>query len=176
MTETKPTNHWWAILVRGIVAILFALLAFFWTGLTLELLVFLLGFYLLLDGIFAVMAGLVSIGYKHWWMLLLEGAISAAAGIAVFTWPGVTVAVLVILIAIWALVSGLIELIAAFTAHWATAGKLVVGLSGVISIILGLLLFIMPDLGIEVMIWIMGFYALVFGVALITFSFQAKKA
>src|SRR3972149_12135856 len=100
MADKKLAKHWWAILIRGIVAIAFAFLAFLATGFTLKLLLIFLGLYLLLDGLFAIIGSLMAAReHQKWWILLIEGIISLAAGIVVFVWPAATLIILVYLVA-----------------------------------------------------------------------------
>lgn len=174
--ETKLANHWWAILIRGIVAIVFAFLAFFATGFTLELLLIFLAIYLLLNGLFAIIGSLMATSHKHWWMLLFEGLISAAAGIAVLAWPGISLSILVLLVAIWAIISGVFEIIAGIVAAWAQPGRILLSIVGVFSLILGIVIFAYPLISTTVFIWLLGIYALFIGLAMIIFSIQLKAS
>lgn len=176
MDEKKLAKHWWAILIRGIVAIIFAFLAFLATGFTLNLLIIFLGIYLLLDGLFSVIGSLMAAGHhKNWWILLLEGLISIIAGIFVFALPGVTLVILVYLVAIWAIITGIFEFLASLMASWAAPGKIFIGVSGVLSVILGIVIFIYPLFTITAAIWLIGIYALLIGLSLVFFSLKLKS-
>jgi len=170
----NPTKHWWAILFRGIVAVLFAILLVTATGFTLKVLIILLGLYLLLDGLLAIIASFSVTGHKNWWLLLLEGIVSIAAGIFVFVLPTLTLVILVYLIAIWAVITGLFEFFASIVSSWAAPGKIFLGVTGVISVILGLIIFLYPLISLVAMIWLVAIYALVIGLSLIIFSFKLK--
>ena len=175
MEEKKLAKHWWAILIRGIVAILFALLAFFATGFTLKLLLIFLGVYLLLDGLFAVIGSLMAAkDHKTWWVLLLEGIVSLAAGIFVFAWPSITLVILVYIVALWAVITGIFEFLASISASWAAPGKIFIGITGVLSVILGVMIFIYPLFSLTAIIWLIGIYALLIGLSLIFFSMKLK--
>lgn len=175
MEEKNLAKHWWAILIRGIVAVLFAILLVTATGFTLNVLIILLGLYLLLDGLFAVIASLVAASkHKSWWLLLLEGIVSVAAGIFVFALPTLTLVILVYLVAAWAIITGLLEFVASLIATWALPGKIFLGVTGVISVILGIIIFLYPVISLEAMIWLVAIYALVVGLTLIIFSFKLK--
>lgn len=174
MEEKKLAKHWWAILIRGIVAVLFAFLAIFATGFTLNILLIFLGIYLLLDGLFAVIGSLSATDHKNWWMLLLEGLISIGAGVIVFVWPGITLLILVYLVAIWAIITGIFEFLASLSATWAQPGKIFLGVVGVLSVILGIVIFLNPLFSLTAVVWLIGIYALVIGLALIFFSFKLK--
>ncbi len=80
---TSAANHWWAFALRGVVAVVFGILAFAWPGVTLALLVFLWGAYALIDGVLALLAAFRT-GHDHRWGLLLEGIVGIAAGAATF--------------------------------------------------------------------------------------------
>lgn len=175
MAERKSSNHWWVILLRGIIAIIFALLAFLATGFTLKLLLIFLGIFLLLDGLLAIIGSFIAIGHKNWWLLLLEGAISLGAGIIVFALPSITLLVLVYLVAFWAVITGLFEFLASIMATWAAPGKIFLGLTGVLSVILGIIIFFNPAFSIVAAIWLLGIYALIAGLSLIFFSFKVKS-
>src|SRR5438552_8509614 len=108
------TSSWWALVLRGLAAIALGVLAFLWPHITLTALVFLWGAYVLVDGVFAIAAGVRSHGEsKRWWVLLLEGILSVAAGVLAFAIPGITALALLILIAAWAIVTGAFEIGAA---------------------------------------------------------------
>lgn len=175
MNEKKLAKHWWAIMLRGIVAVLFALLAIFATGFTLDLLLIFLGAYLLLDGLFAIIGSVNAMAHhKKWWLLLLEGLITLAAGIFIFLWPGLTLIILVYIIAIWAIISGIFEFIASISSSWANEGKIFIGVVGVLSVILGILIFSYPTLSLAAMIWLIGIYAFIIGLSLFFFGLKLK--
>lgn len=176
MESKTSVNHWWAMLIRGIVAIILGLMAFIWTGLTLELLLILLGIYFLLDGLFSIWGSILTANfYKNWWLLLIEGIVSLIIVISIFTYPAITLIVLVYLIAIWAIITGVFELWASFAAPWAAIGKTFLGLTGVFSLILGILIIAYPVISLIVVVWIFGAYALLTGLSLIIFSFKLKS-
>lgn len=175
MNEKKLAKHWWAILLRGIVAILFAILAIFATGFTLDLLLIFLGFYLILDGLFAIIGSIAAMSHhKKWWLLMLEGLATIAAGIFIFLIPGITLVVLVYIIAVWAIVTGIFEFLASITVSWAEEGKIFIGVTGVLSVILGLMIFIYPTFSVAAIIWLIGIYALIIGLSLLFFGLKLK--
>lgn len=174
MEQPKLAKHWWAILLRGIIALIFAFLALFATGFTLNLLLLFLGIYLLLEGLLAIIGAFMATSHKNWWILLLEGIVSLGFGIAVLVWPGLTLMVLVYLVALWAVITGLFEFIASVSASWAIPGKAFLGVVGVLSVIVGIIIFINPLISIVLITWLIGIYALVAGLALIFFSLKLK--
>lgn len=106
-------RNWWAIAVRGILGIIFGVLAFMWPGLTLASLVLLFGAYALVDGLFAVVAAVTGQARDRRWLVLMEGVVGILAGIAAFVWPGITTFALLYLIAAYAIVTGILEILAA---------------------------------------------------------------
>src|SRR3954463_12198609 len=95
-------RHWWVLALRGVLAILFGLIAFVWPGITLIALVLLFGAYALLDGLFALFAAAGAAGrHERWGALLLEGVAGIAAGVVTFIWPGMTALALAYVIAFW---------------------------------------------------------------------------
>lgn len=169
---------WWAVLLRGIAAIVFGILAMVWPGVTLLALVFVFGAYAVVDG---VVDAVRAIQARHevdtwvWW--LLGGIASVVAGILAFAWPGITAVAAAILIGAWALVTGVFEVIGAFrlrrmgVGHW---GWLVA--SGLLSIVFGLVLMVFPGDGIVSLVWVLGVWAVVFGVFLVIAALQVRKA
>jgi len=141
----------------------------------LTLLLVFLGIYLLLDGLFAVIGSLMTASsHKNWWLLLLEGLISLAAGIFVFAWPSITLLVLIYIVAIWAIITGIFEFLASLIATWAAPGKIFIGVTGVLSVILGIVIFSYPLFSITAAIWLIGIYALIVGLSLIFFSLKLR--
>lgn len=168
-------DHWWVLLVRGIAAVLFAVLAFAWPGVTLAVLVLLFGAYSLVDGVFALWFMVAAARHRRrWWPFLVEGLAGIAVGILTFLWPGITALVLLYLIAAWALVTGVFEIIAAIRLRQAIEGEWLLGLSGVLSIVFGILLVVQPAAGALALIWVIAAYALLFGIVLIVLAFRVR--
>ena len=162
------TSSWWALVLRGLAAIAFGVLAFVWPQITLTALVFLWGAYALVDGAFAVAAGVKSHGEnKRWWVLLLEGILGVAAGLVAFLVPGITALVLLILIAAWAMVTGAFEIAAAIQLRKHIKGEWLLALAGVASVLFALALLFNPAAGALALVWLIGAYSIVFGVLLI---------
>ena len=167
-------GNWWALALRGVVAILFALIAFFLPGITAAALILLFGAYALVDGVFALIAGLRAARHHgRSGPLLLEGILNILIGTIVFLWPGPALVALIYLIAIWAVISG-IALIAAGMALIRHSGEWLLVLSGVISVLLGIILFVQPAAGVVALSWWLGFYALLFGITLVATAFRIR--
>lgn len=171
---TNVHKHWWAILLRGIIGILFAILLVTATGFALDVLIILLGVYLLFDGLLSVIASFLATGHKNWWLLLLEGIVSVIVGIFVLAMPGATLTILIYLVAIWAIITGFFEFIASLVSSWAIPGKVFIGVTGVISFVLGVIILIYPLISLVAMIWLIAIYAFVIGLTLTISSFKFK--
>jgi uncharacterized membrane protein HdeD (DUF308 family) len=168
-------SSWWALLLRGIAGILFGVLAFMWPGITLTVLVLLFGAYALVDGAFSIVAGIKSHGeYKRWWLLLIEGCLSVAAGVYAFMAPAMTALILLILIASWAIVTGIFQIAAAIQLRKHIAGEWILGLSGLLSVLFGALLLYNPVGGALAVVWLIGTYSVLGGILLLIFGIKLR--
>ena len=166
-------RYWWALALRGVFAVLFGLLTFFMPRITLLTLVLLFGAYVLLDGIFDIVAAIRS--PSHHWALILEGIVGIIAGILTFMWPGITAMVLLYLIAFWAIFTGVLEIVAGIRLREVLTGEIWLILMGVLSVLFGLFILIFPSAGaLAVLFWI-GAYAFVFGIMLIALAFRLRS-
>lgn len=170
------TRNWWALAIRGIAAIIFGIIAFAWPGITLTALVLLFGAYAITDGIFAIIAAVNASGRaKKWGWLLLEGILSIIAGVLTFVLPGITALFLLYLIAAWAIVTGAFAIGTAILLRKEITGEWLMALSGIASVIFGLLLVIFPGAGALAVIWWIGAYAIVFGALLLALAFRLRS-
>ncbi|HKC42377.1 MAG TPA: HdeD family acid-resistance protein [Burkholderiales bacterium] len=175
MLEDLARNWGW-IELRGIVAVLFGVLALLWPGVTLAALVILWGAFALADGILSLIAAFkIRDKGKPFWSLLIVGLLGVAAGIVTFLWPGITAFILLMFIAAWAFVMGIFQIIAAIRLRKEIENEWLLGLSGVLSVIFGVLMFLQPSAGALAVIWIIGAYAIFFGVLLIVLGFRLKR-
>jgi uncharacterized membrane protein HdeD (DUF308 family) len=170
----RLAQNWWILVLRGIIGILFGILAFAYPRDTVAALVILFGAYMLVDGVAAlVMASRVDRG-SGW--LALSGMAGIAAGLLAFFYPVVTAYTLLYVIAAWAIISGVFEIVAAIEFRRELSDMWLLGLAGALSIILGFLLAAAPDTGQIRLVWLLGGYALVFGVLYIVAGFRLKGA
>ncbi|WP_380873783.1 membrane protein [Sphingomonas sp. DBB INV C78] len=167
-------RNWWAFAVRGLLGVLFGVVALTFPGATMLSIVWLFGAYAIADGIFAIIGAVRSArAGEQWGSLALGGVVDIGAGIVAFLWPGLTVVVFVLLIAVWALVSGAFMLAAAAKVD-ADHGRWWLILGGVASLAYGALLLIAPMTGALVLTWWIGAYAIVLGVAFIFLAFRLR--
>jgi len=168
-------RNWWAIALRGAIAILFGVIAFATPLAALGSLVLLYAAYMLLDGVFAIVAGLrAAAHHERWGLLVLEGIFDLAAAAVAFLLPGITLLVFIYILAIWAVVSGAAMTVAGFRLHLAH-GRWLLVVSGLVSLVWGLLLICTPFIGAIVLTWWLGAYAVVFGAMLLGLAFRLRS-
>jgi uncharacterized membrane protein HdeD (DUF308 family) len=166
-------RYWWLLLLRGIVAILFGVLAFVWPGMTLTTLVLFFGAYVFVNGAILIMNAIGSRKQKDdWWVLLIEGLLGVGVGIMTAFAPGITGIALLLYIAAWALAAGVLEIVAAIRLRKVVSGEWWLAVGGVMSIIFALLLMRFPAAGALSAIWLIGTYAILFGAILIVLGFK----
>jgi len=171
---TVLTRNWWAIALRGVFAILLGLAAFVLPGVTLAVFVALFGAYAIVDGVLAIIAGVrAAERHQRWWSPVLKGIAGIVAGVLAFVWPALTALALLYLIAAWAILTGILEIVAAVHLHRAH-GEWLLMLNGVLSILFGLFAIVWPGAGILTLFWIIGVYSIVFGVLLLILGFRLR--
>ena len=183
--ETRPvaqllSRYWWMILLRGVLAILFGISAFAWPALTLVTLTMLFAAYAFVDGIFEV---LHAIGHRqeieNWGLLLLEGALGIAFGVFAFLAPELTTAVGAVIVAFyiaaWAIVTGAMRIAMAVRLRKEIEGEWLLGLSGAVSICLGLFIMVRPAVGALGLLYFVAAWAILLGVLLVAFAFKARQ-
>jgi uncharacterized membrane protein HdeD (DUF308 family) len=169
-------KNWWAVLIRGILAIVFGIIAIAWPAHALAAVILVFGAYAFVDGIFAIISAIRSAArHAHWFALLVEGILGVIIGIISFVHPGITALAFLYFIAAWAIITGLLELFAAFRLRRDLGGEFLFILGGLASIIFGILLVIFPGAGAFVVVTIIGIYAIIFGVVLVLLSLRLKK-
>ncbi len=169
-------KNWWSLALRGLVAILLGILTFALPGITVSALVLLFGAYALVDGILNLAgAWRRSRLHERWGALLIEGLVGVIVAIITFAWPAITAFALVIVIATWAIVTGIFEITAAFRLRKHIAGEWLLALIGVVSILFGALLLAAPLTGALVIALWFGGYAVVFGILLLALAFRLRS-
>lgn len=189
-------GKWWTFVVRGIVAIAFGLLAAFLPGVALLTLIFMFGIFMFADGILSISAAIATRRIKrqaaaeidragagalvldtrhHWWALLIQGIVSLIAGLIALLVPGLTAIALVYVIAVWALVSGVLEIIAAIRLRKQIRGEWLLALGGVLSIVFGVFIALFPGAGALAMVIFIGAYAIVIGAVFIALGIRIRQ-
>ncbi|MCP1908870.1 uncharacterized membrane protein HdeD (DUF308 family) [Bradyrhizobium sp. USDA 4509] len=168
-------QNWWLFLLRGILGILFGVVALIFPGPTMLSLVLLFSAYTLVDGVAGIISAVRAIQRKEerWGWLIFEGAVNIAVAILAFLWPGMTVLAFVLLVAAWSIVSGALMTAAAFRLS-VSHGRWWLVLGGLLSVGYGALLVATPLIGAIVLTWWMGAYAIAFGFALVVLSFKLR--
>ena len=168
-------RNWWAVLLRGIAAVIFGLLAFFWPGATGVALVLLFGAYAFVDGIFSLVAAIrAAESHERWIAFAIEGIIGLIIAAITFFDPLITAIALYWLIAIWAVLTGVFELVAAVQLRALVPQEILLVIGGLSSIAFGILMVVFPRFGALAVIWLIGAYAIVFGIILVTLAFRLR--
>lgn len=169
-------RNWWLLLLRGLVAIAFGVMIWLQPGISLAALVLLFGAYAMADGVLGV--GTAIAGRKEhesWWVLLLQGLLGIGVGVLTFFAPGITALALLFYIAIWAIATGVLEIVAAIRLRKEIEGEWWLILGGLASVVFGVLLVAQPGAGALAVLWLIAAYAIVFGVLLLMLAFKARS-
>lgn len=170
------SRGWWLLLLRGLVAIAFGVLTWSQPGLSLAVLVLFFGAYSMADGILGLWTAVAGREHhEHWWVFLLEGLLGVGVGILTFFAPGVTALALLFYIAVWAIGTGVLEIVAAIRLRKEIDGEWMLILAGLASVVFGVLLMAQPGAGALALLWLIGSYAIVFGVLLVLLAFKARS-
>ena len=168
-------QNWWAVALRGVFAVIFALIALFSPGATILSLVLFFSAYMLVDGVFGIVSGIrAASNNQRWGLLILEGILNILVGIVAFVMPGLTVLFFVTLMAVWSLITGILMIVAAFKLN-PDFGRGWLIFSGIVSVLFGIALLIAPLVGAVVLTWWLGAYALVFGIGLLVLAFKLRR-
>jgi uncharacterized membrane protein HdeD (DUF308 family) len=168
-------KNWWLLLLRGIAAIIFGVLAFVWPGLTLLTLILFYGAFALVDGVLAIMAAVTGGAPAPRWWLALVGLLGIAAGLLTFLMPGVSALVLLFFIAGWAIATGVLQIIGAIQLRKEIDNEWLLILGGVISVLFGVAMMLAPGAGALALVWVIGIYSVVLGVTFVALAFRLKK-
>ncbi|HEY7127778.1 MAG TPA: HdeD family acid-resistance protein [Ktedonobacterales bacterium] len=175
-TGTAPTTSKWSLIARGVLAILFGFLVWVWPGLTLLVFTFMFGIFAIAGGIFALISAIRSTeSNKYWWVLAIAGVVSIIIGILSFVWPGKTAILILYLVGIWAVITGILEIIAAFRSRESATNEWLLVLGGVISIVFGVILMALPGIGLLALLWFVGLWAVVYGIVEIVHAFTRHE-
>ena len=173
---TQLASNWWALALRGVLALLVGFLALTRPGMTLGAIVFLLGAYMFVDGVFAIMAALRGIrANDKWGWMLVEGILGIVAGIIVFRTPSTGAIVLLWLVAFWAITHGIAEIAAGIKLRKIIEGEWLLILAGVLSLALGIFVLMRPSAGLVLLVTWVGVYAIFAGIVTLMLAFRIRK-
>jgi uncharacterized membrane protein HdeD (DUF308 family) len=167
---------WWALALRGLLAVIFGLLVFRWPGLTIEVLVLFFGANALIDGVLALWAALRgSASGARWWGMLLQGILGIATGVIAFVMPGLVAIILLFFIAAWAILIGIFEVAAAVRLRKEIEGEWLLAARGVLAIAFGVVLFAWPAAGVLAVVWLIGSFSIALGVLSLVLAFRLRR-
>ena len=168
-------KNWWLLLLRGIAAIIFGVLAFAWPGLTLLTLILFYGAFALVDGVLAIIAAITGGAPAPRWWLAIVGLLGIAAGLLTFLMPGLSALVLLFFIAGWAIATGVLQIIGAIQLRKEIDNEWLLILGGVISVLFGVGMMLAPGAGALALVWVIGTYAVIIGVVFVALALRLKK-
>ena len=172
---TALAQNWWTFSLRGVLAVLFDILASVAPGAILTTLILVYGFYAILNGVFALYAAWNLRSFDRWWVFLLEGLLGIAAGALAFVYPGAAALAFLSILAAWAIVVGILQIVAAIRLRQEIDNEWSLGLGGLTSVIFGVLLVVWPRSGLVTISWIIGFYAIAFGIMLLLLGSRLRS-
>lgn len=162
-------------LFRGLAAIVFGVLTLVWPGLSLTVLVYLFGVFAVISGITAVAAAFRGREMPGWGLLLFEGILGIAAGVVALIWPGITALAFLYLLAAWAIITGILEFVAPLAFPMSGGRTVLTVVTGVLSVVFGVLIAARPASGLLTVAWLIGVYAIVFGIMYVVVYFEARS-
>lgn len=177
------SKYWWVFILRGLITIVFGLAALLWPALTLGVMVLLFGLFALFEGLLTILTSFGKGDEKGGWTFLLEGLVGLLVCVIVLLgsslgsilWPRVAAVMLVYYIAGWAILAGLFKTITAFRIRTEVKGEWVLGLSGLISILVGLILILRPGAGVLAVAWLIGIFAIILGIIQLLLGLKFRK-
>ncbi len=170
------TRKWWVLALRGVAAVILGVLALVWPRPTLLALVILFGALLLTDGILTLASAIAWRQWnRRWWAVALAGVAGIIAGMLTFVWPGITGLALLYLIAAWAITTGMLEIVAAIELRRVIEGEWRLVLSGILSVVVGVLMAAFPGAGALSLAWLVGILAIVYGILVIALAFRLRE-
>jgi uncharacterized membrane protein HdeD (DUF308 family) len=173
--EIIIVRNWKTLALRGLAGVLFGLVAFLWPSITLVALVLLFGGYAIADGVLAITAAIRPEPGAQVWILVLEGLFGIGVGLGACVWTGMTAVVLVDFVALWAIVTGILELALAARLRREIPGELLMGIAGATSVLLGIVMLVWPKGSALVIVILLGGYALFFGATMVALAFRLRR-
>ncbi len=170
-------QNWWLLVIRGVAALIFGALALAWPEAVVEVLVMIFGAFFLVDGLLlSIYAFRNRMNMGPWFGLLITGLVGVAAGAVALLWPGVTAVAFVLLFAIWAIVSGLLQTMIAMPMRRHLNGGWLWVLAGMLTLVVGLIVFFWPRVGLIALTWLIGIYAILYGLFNVWLGMSVKTS
>ncbi len=174
--QNALVQSWWMWMIRGVIALIFGVMAFTMPVVTFGALITLFAAFMFVDGVFALGSLLFKRQQERpWWSSLLEGIFGIGIGLLTFFMPGITSLVFVTYIAIWAIATGILELVTAVRLRKEIEGEWAMGLAGILSIVLGFAFILVPGNGVVTIAWMLGAYAIAFGILMFTVGGRLRQ-
>ena len=166
-------QNWWLVLLQGVLSVVLGVLALARPGVTLGALILLWGLFALLNGVVDVFGAIGAAGHhRSWGWQLAGGLVGILAGLAILRWPGLSALFVLYLVAIWALMMGIVRLVGAIADHEALPHAWLVALAGVVSVLFGIAMFAWPGVGLLTLVYLVGSYAVMYGVIACVLAFR----
>jgi uncharacterized membrane protein HdeD (DUF308 family) len=173
--QHRLSLNWTALALRGVVAIVFGIVAFLLPGLTLGALILLFAAYAIVDGVSHIVTGIRQReGHRPDWLMVAIGVVGVAVGLVAAILPGITALFLLSLIGAWAIVIGVFEIVAAYRLRKEISGEWMLALGGIVSVIFGIYVWLFPGAGAIALVWLIALYAIVSGVTLLMLAFRMR--
>jgi uncharacterized membrane protein HdeD (DUF308 family) len=170
------SRNWWLYLMQGVLSVVLGVLILVWPGHALAVLIILFGLFALINGIILVFAAIGAAGvHQSWGWRLTAGIVGIVAGVAILRWPGVTALVLLYLVGIWAIATGIVELVSAFAEHETIPNAWLLALAGVVALLFGIAMFAWPRAGLLTIAYLVGIFAIVYGLFNCIIAFRARS-
>jgi uncharacterized membrane protein HdeD (DUF308 family) len=170
------SSSWWWLVVRGLAAIAFGILAIAWPAVTLLFLLALFAAYAIVSGGVAIIGSLKNRDDRGWWLVLVFGIISVAAGVVAIFYPGITALALIIVIGVNAVFSGVLDIAMAVRLRKEIRGEWLLGLAGLVSILFGVFVILLPGAGALALIWLISVYAIATGILFIILGIKLRSS
>jgi uncharacterized membrane protein HdeD (DUF308 family) len=174
-TVTQVSRNWWVLLLQGVLSIIFGLVAIFWPGTTLAVVIWLFGLFVLVTSVVGVFAAIGAAGnHEPWGWRLTAALFGVLVGLLILRWPGVTAGILLLLIGVWAIVAGLGAIVAAVADHNEIAHAWLYVLLGAVMAIFGIAMFVWPAAGLATVVYLVAAFAIVTGIIYCVIAFQVR--
>ncbi|MGD9738734.1 MAG: HdeD family acid-resistance protein [Bauldia sp.] len=171
----RMSENWWLFLVRGVLAIIFGVIAIAVPIATVITLAIIFGIYAIIDGVMALASAIRGDSKMPRWWLVIVGIAGIAAGILAIVWPDLTALLLITFIGAWAVVRGVFEIIGAIALRREIDNEWMLILGGVLSVLFGVFVLIAPGAGAIALAWLIGIAALLLGIMLVGLAFRLRR-